>query len=216
MVAVNAVVTVLGALYVTELVVWALSEPAPVSAHATPPFFESFDTVAVMLALCASVDRGIARCSRDADRTGRTRCAATNKEEGKRDEKAQACDAGGVFHDLGNLVVILTAKLYVLPLTRRCTLKSCSLSTNVTKVRNKSANSGHFGEVIRGVFQHLRISKKITPRGRASSRATDRIHPHVAPPRALEIALAANFNRNLIADSGLSKVVLSPIPKVGF
>lgn len=53
MVAVNAVVTVLGALYVTELVVWALSEPAPVSAHATPPFFESFDTVAVMLALCA-------------------------------------------------------------------------------------------------------------------------------------------------------------------
>jgi hypothetical protein len=47
-VAVIAVFTEAGALYVAEVVVWPLSVPPPETAHVTPALFESFATVAVM------------------------------------------------------------------------------------------------------------------------------------------------------------------------
>jgi glycerol kinase len=47
-VAVNTVVTEAGALYVTEVVVWALSVPPPETPHWTPALFASPVTVAVM------------------------------------------------------------------------------------------------------------------------------------------------------------------------
>jgi hypothetical protein len=47
-VAVNALVTEAGALYVAEVVVWPLSVPLPETPHDTPAFFASFVTEAVM------------------------------------------------------------------------------------------------------------------------------------------------------------------------
>jgi hypothetical protein len=52
-VAVNALVTGLGALYVAELVVWPLSVPLPERLHCTPALFVSFATEAVRVAVCA-------------------------------------------------------------------------------------------------------------------------------------------------------------------
>ena len=53
MIAVNALVTDAGALYVAEVVVCPLSVPPPETPHVTPAFFESFVTEALMEAACA-------------------------------------------------------------------------------------------------------------------------------------------------------------------
>jgi len=50
-VAVNALVTEAGALYVAEVAVWALRVPPPETLHCTPPLFASCVTEAVIEAV---------------------------------------------------------------------------------------------------------------------------------------------------------------------
>lgn len=52
-VAVSAAGTDAGVLYVADVVVWLVNVPPPETLHATPAFFASFATEAVIATVCA-------------------------------------------------------------------------------------------------------------------------------------------------------------------